>query len=164
MNRLLIHLLVSLIIVSSCHLLYANENLLNLYRYHVPFTFGLLVDLHSRIFTMQHSTDFCQTKFYIGESGSLQLHLNFIRDKLPADKKLAEKTIEETAINIKNEAEELARSLWITFLTEIPAEVTSEGTYLVNALVFLDGTNVGFNDGERFLWRRIAKDNRPITN
>jgi hypothetical protein len=142
----------------------ANEHLINLYRTQVPFTFGLLVDLHTRIFTMQHSTDFCKTRFYVGESGNLQLHLNFIRDKLPGNKKQAETTIEDSAMKIKKEADNLARSLWAMFPDEIPVEAVNDNRDLVSTLIFLDGINVGFSDGERFLWKTQLRDNRVITN
>lgn len=142
----------------------ANEHLINLYRTQVPFTFGLLVDLHTRIFTMQHSSDFCKTRFYVGESGNLQLHLNFIRDKLPGNKKQAETAIEDSAMKIKKEADELARSLWAMFPAEIPIEALSDNSDLVSTLIFLDGINVGFSDGERFLWKTQVRDNRVIKN
>ncbi|MBT3783993.1 hypothetical protein HOF92_03385 [bacterium] len=143
---------------------FAGEELVNTYRVNVPITFGMWVDLHFRLFSLQHSSSVHKVKMYLGKSGGVQLQVRYDRSRLPRKKTDAEQFIEDKSLKVKREADQLVRSLWSLFPRDIPEHIFAEQNDIVNAFVFLNEEQIGFADGETFYWRRKEVPDKVLTN
>ncbi len=143
---------------------FAGDELLGLYKIPVPMTFGLLFDLHLKIFSLKYTDALHETRMYIGKSGGVQLHIRFQRDHLPLKKGSAEQFIEDKALKIKREADLLVQGLWNLFPKDIPETAFADQMDIVHSFVFLNGVRIGFADGDTFYWKKKQIPERVMTN
>ncbi len=142
----------------------SEELLLEEYRRPVPFTFGLYMDLSLKVKALQVSRPNYRVEAYIGQSGKLQVKIDFLRAMLPAQKDEAEQLIEDTSMKVHTQMLEFARGLWKTYSGMVQGEpFVSQDDYL-RTLVYLDGSMIGFSEETRFMWKTVQRDPRPVTN
>jgi len=142
----------------------AGEELVNTYRVPVTVTFGMWVDLHFRLFSIQQSSPVHKVKMYLGKSGGVQLQVRYQRTRLPRKKLEAERFIEDKSLKIKREAEQLVQGLWALFPQDIPEHIFADQNDIVNTFVFLNAEQIGFADGETFYWKKKEIPTRVLTN
>jgi hypothetical protein len=155
------NILILLILISSS---FGNEALIELYRREIPMTFGLLMDLNAKMFSIKNQYSYLKTELYIGKSGNIQLHLEFERSKLPSSKDKAEQMIEDMSMKIKSQAEILVKDLWKIYPGELPYSAFADGKELVTTVVFLNGKQIGYSEENRFYWRTQPRPQGPVTN
>lgn len=141
-----------------------NEILLDMYRTQMPVTFGMYLDLHLKIFSIQNSDYRYEASTFLGQTGGVQLHVKFQRDRLPRKKAIAEDLIEQTSLELKARAAKMLKDLWALYPEEIPKGAFQDQLELVQTFVFLDEEQIGFANQDTFYWKQQPKNQKVVTN
>jgi hypothetical protein len=137
-----------------------------MYRREVPLTFGLLMDLHLKLFALQHTDRLkgYESSVFIDKMGAVQLHVKFRRGILPRGGREAENMIEDTTLKVRKAAESLVKGIWGLYPEDIPEGAFSDQDDFVTTYIFLDGKQIGYASKDNFYWKKQERKHKVITN